>query len=124
MDEKEITEIALKVHRIIEQQKRKNLMDGKVLATRSWLDEHYGQSVMKAVLKLGLVFPYAFGTREMTDPEGMPVTLRKGADYYRVSDVERAIEDMNIYKSLRENYRKREMSMKEIIRDLRVKMDC
>lgn len=124
MDEKEITEIALKVHRIIEQQKRKNLMDGKVLATRSWLDEHYGQSVIKAVLKLGLVLPYAFGTREMTDPEGMPVTMRKGADYYRVSDVERAIEDMNIYKSLRENYRKREMSMKEIIRDLRVKMDC
>ena len=73
---------------------------------------------MRKLVAQKLIYPYAFGTREERDPEGQPVKRRKGAIYYRVADVESAIEDYNIYKTLRESYKNRRKEFKDRMRSL------
>ncbi len=114
----ELTAIALKVHKILEMERQQRLKSGKVIATRDWFDKNYGEAVMRQLVKHKLIFPYAFGTREVTGPDGEPVVKRQGAIYFRVSDVESAIEDFNIYKTLQESYKRRRIDFKEKIQSL------
>lgn len=119
MTNDELTEIAVRVRKIIQQEQQKNIKSGKVIATRDWFDRNYGESVMRELTKRRLIFPYAFGTREVTDPEGNLVKKRQGAVYYRISDVESIIEDYNIYKTLCESYKSRRCEFKENIERLK-----
>lgn len=118
MTSDELTEIAMKVYKIIEQVRLKQMRSEKTIATRDWFDKRYGESVMRKLVAQKLIYPYAFGTREERDPEGQPVKRRKGAIYYRVADVESAIEDYNIYKTLRESYKNRRKEFRERMRSL------
>lgn len=119
MTKDELTEIAVTVRKIIRQEELNNLKDLRVIAPRCWFDERYGEGIMRELVKKKLVFPYAFGTREVIDPEGNPIKKRKGSIYYRVSDVECIIEDYNLYKTLQESYKKRRIDFKENIQKLR-----
>lgn len=118
MTKDELTEIAVTVRKIIRQEELNNLKDLRVIAPRCWFDEKYGEAIMRELVKKKLVFPYAFGTREVIDPEGNPIKKRKGSIYYRVSDVECIIEDYNLYKTLQESYKKRRIDFKENIQKL------
>lgn len=118
MTKDELTEIAVTVRKIIRQEELNNLKDLRVIAPRCWFDEKYGEAIMRELVKKKLVFPYAFGTREVIDPEGNPIKKRKGSIYYRVSDVECIIEDYNLYKTLQESYKKRRIEFKENIQKL------
>lgn len=119
MTNEELAEVALRVRKIIRQESLDNIKSGKVIATRDWFDKNYGEAVMRELVKKKLIIPYAFGTREAIDPEGCPVKKRKGAVYYRVSDVESIIEDYNLYKTLQASYRKRRIDFKEEIQKLK-----
>lgn len=119
MTKDELTEIAVTVRKIIRQEELNNLKDLRVIAPRCWFDEKYGEAIMRELVKKKLVFPYAFGTREVIDPEGNPIKKRKGSIYYRVSDVECIIEDYNLYKTPQESYKKRRIDFKENIQKLR-----
>lgn len=119
MTNEELAEVALRVRKIIQQESLNNIKTGRVIATRDWFDKNYGEAVIRELVKKKLIFPYAFGTREVVDPDGYPVKKRKGAVYYRVSDVESIIEDYNIYKTLQSSYKKRKIDFKENIRKLK-----
>lgn len=121
MEERELTKIAARVYELVEERKKRE-REGKILATRRWLENRYGSTPIRALIKLRLIFPYSFGMEEMEDPDGNVVVRKKGVDYYRVSDVERALEDFNNYKSIKEHYRKRTMAMRELVRELKERL--
>lgn len=118
MTNEELAEVALRVRKIIRQESLDNIKSGKIIATRDWLDKNYGEAVMRELVKKKLIFPYAFGTKEVVDTNGYPLKIRKGAVYYRVSDVESIIEDYNLYKTLQCAYKKRRIDFRENIRKL------
>lgn len=121
MEEKDLEKIADRVYELVEERKKRE-REGKILATRRWLENRYGSTPIRALIKLRLIFPYSFGMEEMEDPDGNVVVRKKGVDYYRVSDVERALEDFNNYKSIKEHCRKRTMAMRELVRELKERL--
>ena len=61
----------------------------------------YGKSVINALVKRGFLQQYKFDTREAVDREGNPIIKAKGVIYYRIAEIEKAIEDGNILKGTR-----------------------
>ena len=73
----------------------------RVLFTQKEAQDTYGKSVINALVKRGFLQQYKFDTREAVDREGNPITKAKGVIYYRIAEIEKAIEDGNILKGTR-----------------------
>ena len=73
-------------------------MNRKVLVTQNEAYSLYGTSVIRSLKKRGLITPYKFDTKEFTDRNGETITKGKGVIYYRLSDIDKAVEDGNILK--------------------------
>ena len=73
----------------------------RVLFTQKEAQDTYGKSVINALVKRGFLQQYKFGTREAVDREGNPIIKAKGVIYYRIAEIEKAIEDGNILKGTR-----------------------
>ena len=73
----------------------------RVLFTQKEAQETDGKSVINALVKRGFLQQYKFDTREAVDREGNPIIKAKGVIYYRIAEIEKAIEDGNILKGTR-----------------------
>lgn len=82
-----------------EQNKMKN--DPRVLLTQNEAKNIYGKSVIPALVKRGFLQKYKFDTREVIDKDGEPIKKAKGVIYYRVSEIEKAIEEGNVLSGTR-----------------------
>ena len=89
-------EVAIKAYK----EERKKINE-KCVITQFEAQNRYGRSVISLLLERGLLERMAFGTRECVDSEGNPLTKRKGNIYYRVSDIEDAMDKANLYKGTR-----------------------
>lgn len=89
-------EVAIKAYK----EERKKINE-KCVVTQFEAQNRYGRSVINLLLERGLLERMAFGTRECVDSEGNPVTKRKGNIYYRISDIEDALDKANLYKGTR-----------------------
>ena len=65
----------------------------RVLFTQKEAQDTYGKSVINALVKRGFLQQYKFDTREAVDREGNPIIKAKGVIYYRIAEIEKAIED-------------------------------
>ena len=70
----------------------------RVLFTQKEAQDTYGKSVINALVKRGFLQQYKFDTREAVDREGNPIIKAKVVIYYRIAEIEKAIEDGNILK--------------------------
>ena len=86
-------EVAIKAYK----EERKKINE-KCVVTQFEAQNRYGRSVINLLLERGMLERMAFGTRECVDSEGNPVTKRKGNIYYRISDIEDALDRANLYK--------------------------
>lgn len=73
----------------------------RVLFTQKEAQDTYGKSVINALVKRGFLQQYKFDTREAVDREGNPIIKAKVVIYYRIAEIEKAIEDGNILKGTR-----------------------
>lgn len=60
-----------------------------------------GKSAIKSLVKRGILQQYRFDTREAVDRKGNPIVKAKGVIYYRMAEIEEAIENGNILKGTR-----------------------
>ena len=81
-------DVAIRMYR--EEQKKIN---EKCVITQFEAQNRYGRSVINLLLER-----MAFGTRDCVDSEGNTITKRKGNIYYRVRDIEDALDKANLYK--------------------------
>lgn len=73
----------------------------RVLLTQKEAQDTYGKSVINALVKRGFIQQYKFDTRDTVDRNGNPIKKAKGVIYYRLAEIENAIEDGNILKGTR-----------------------
>lgn len=81
--------------------KERKKIYNRVLFTQKEAQDTYGKSVINALVKRGFLQQYKFDTREAVDREGNPIIKAKGVIYYRIAEIEKAIEDGNILKGTR-----------------------
>ena len=86
-------DVAIRTYR--EEQKRIN---ERCVITQFEAQNRYGKSVIKLLLERGLLERMAFGPRDCVDSEGNTFTKRKGNIYYRVRDIEDALDKANLYR--------------------------
>ena len=86
-------DVAIRTYR--EEQKRIN---ERCVITQFEAQNRYGRSVINLLLERGLLERMAFGTRDCVDSEGNTFTKRKGNIYYRVRDIEDALDKANLYR--------------------------
>ncbi len=98
IDYEELAKAAIKAVREEEKRMRSN---PKVLLTQDKANKIYGQNVIRSLFKRGLIEPYKFDFRDTVDEEGNLIKKTKGVIYYRVSDIESAIEEGNVLKGTR-----------------------
>lgn len=83
----------------------KSLVDRKILLPYDFdkekTENREGKLAVKSLVNCGALQQYKFDTRDALDREGNPVKKAKGVVYYRLSEIERAIEDGNILKGTR-----------------------
>lgn len=93
-----ITRAAIKVAR---EEREKIAADLKVLVTQNEAHIRYGKSVIIALVRRGYLQQYKFDLREAYDEEGNLIKKAKGVVYYRVIEIEKALEDGNVLKGTR-----------------------
>lgn len=93
-----ITRAAVKTAR---EEKERLAADPRVLLTQNEAVLRYGKSVISALVKRGKLQQYKFDTREARDKDGGVVVKAKGVIYYRVVEIEQAVEEGNVYKGTR-----------------------
>lgn len=98
IDYEAITKAALKVFR---DEQKKLQEDPRILIIQSDAHKKYGQAVIKMLRRRGFLQPYRFDLREAYDRDGNVITKAKGVVYYRVVEIEQAIEQGNILKGTR-----------------------
>ena len=86
-------DVAIRMYR----EERKKINE-KCVITQFEAQNRYGRSVINLLLERGLLERMAFGTRDCVDSEGNTITKRKGNIYYRVRDIEDALDRANLYK--------------------------
>ena len=79
-------------------ERQRQRMNQKILVTQNEACGLYGTSVIRTLKKRGLITPCKFDTKEFTGRTGEKVTKGKGVIYYRLSDIDKAVEDGNILK--------------------------
>lgn len=98
VDYEAITRAAIKVAR---EERVRISSDPKVLITQNDAHKSYGKSVITALVKRGRLQKYKFDLRETYGKDGELITKAKGVVYYRVVEIEEAIEEGNILKGTR-----------------------
>lgn len=87
------------VFRATKMAKEQIYKDPKRLITQFEAGKRYGTKVISRLLKRRLISPYRFDIRDVGyDLEGNPIKKAAGAKYFRVSDIEEAIEAGNVLK--------------------------
>ena len=95
IDYEAISRAAIKAAR---EERDRIFSDPKVLVTQNEAHNIYGKSVITALLKLQ---PYKFDMTEAYDKSGDLVKRAKGVVYYRVAEIDNAIEEANVLKGIR-----------------------
>lgn len=72
----------------------------KVLLTQNEAHNRYGKSVITALVRRRYLLPYKFDLVEVYDENEELIKKAKGVVYYRVVDIEEALEDGNVLKCL------------------------
>lgn len=93
-----ITRAAIKAAR---EERKKIAADPKVILTQNEAHIRYGKSVIKALVKRGKLEQYRFDLSETYDEDGNVVRKAKGTVYYRLIEIEEAIEEGNLLKGTR-----------------------
>lgn len=98
IDYEAITRAAVKV---VREAQAKIACDPRVLLTQNEAHKAYGKSVITSLLRRGRLQQYKFDLREVHDKDGQLITKAKGVVYYRVVEIETAIEEGNVLKGTR-----------------------
>lgn len=93
-----ITRAAIKVAR---EERERIASDPKILITQNEAHTRYGKSVIIALVRRGYIQQYKFDLKEVYDEEGELIKKTKGVVYYRVIEIEKALEDGNVLKGTR-----------------------
>lgn len=93
-----ITRAAIKATR---EEREKIAANPKVLITQNEAHTRYGKSVIIALVRRGYLQQYKFDLREAYDEDGCLIKKAKGVVYYRVIEIEKALEDGNVLKGTR-----------------------
>ena len=98
IDYEAISRAAIKAAR---EERDRIFSDPKVLVTQNEAHNIYGKSVITALLRRGKLQPYKFDMTEAYDKSGDLVKRAKGVVYYRVAEIDNAIEEANVLKGIR-----------------------
>lgn len=98
VDYEAITKAAIRAAR---EERERIAADPKVLLTQNEAHIRYGKSVIIALVRRGLLGQYKFDMREVYDEEGNLIKKAKGVVYYRVIEIEKAVEEGNVLKGTR-----------------------
>lgn len=93
-----ITRAAIKVAR---EERERIASDPKILITQNEAHTRYGKSVIIALVRRGYIQQYKFDLKEIYNEEGELIKKTKGVVYYRVIEIEKALEDGNVLKGTR-----------------------
>lgn len=80
----------------LKEEQLKMKSDPRVLVTQNEAKNIYGKEVIPRLVKRGFLQKYKFDTREVIDKDGEVIKKAKGVIYYRVSEIEKAIEEGNV----------------------------
>lgn len=98
IDYEEITRAAIEAYRKEQERKARN---PRILVTQNEAVTLYGRSVIKALVRRGKLEQYKFDMQEVEDLEGNIIRRAKGTIYYRLAEIEKAVEEGNVYKGTR-----------------------
>lgn len=98
VDYEAITRAAIRAAR---EERERMASDPKVLLTQNEANIRYGKSVITALVRRGYLQQYKFDLREVYDEEGNLIKKAKGVIYYRIIEIEKALEDGNVLKGTR-----------------------
>lgn len=98
VDYEAITRAAIRAAR---EERERIASDPKVLVTQNEAHIRYGKSVIIALVRRGYLQQYKFDLREAYDEKGNLIKKAKGVIYYKVVEIEKALEDGNILKGTR-----------------------
>ena len=98
IDYDSIVQAAIKAYR--EEQERK-AKDPKVLIRQAEAYSRYGRRVIVSLVRRGKLQKYRFDIREEENEEGLIEKSAAGNVYYRLAEIENAIEEGNVLKGTR-----------------------
>lgn len=98
VDYEAITRVAIRAAR---EERERIASDPKVLVTQNEAHIRYGKSVIIALVRRGYLQQYKFDLREAYDEKGNLIKKAKGVIYYKVVEIEKALEDGNVLKGTR-----------------------
>ena len=98
IDYEAITRAAIKA---VREEREKIASDPKRLVTQNEAHIRYGKSVIVALVRRRYLQQYKFDLQEVYDEEGNLIMKAKGVIYYRVIEIEKAVEDGNVLKGTR-----------------------
>lgn len=73
----------------------------KVIISQAEAYTKYNRSVVQNLVRRGRLQQYRFECREVEDEDGNIYRTAKGCIYYRVAEIEQAIEEGNLYRGLK-----------------------
>ena len=85
--------VGLVIQTMCSEQRR---LSEKVLVTQNEANQRYGKNVIRSLRNRRILKPYKFDTKSYFDSDGEEVTVSKGTIYYRLSDIEDALEKGNV----------------------------
>lgn len=98
IDYEAITKAAVRAARDEAQRWRK---DPRVMITQNEAHQTYGKYVITHLVKGGYLQQYKYGIREAYDRDGEKITVGRGVIYYKVVEIEEALEKGNVLKGMR-----------------------
>lgn len=98
VDYEAITKAAIQACREEQARKAKN---PRILVTQNEASKLYGKNVIIALVRRGYLQQYKFDLREAYDQEGNLIQKTKGVIYYRMAEIEQAVEEGNVLKGTR-----------------------
>lgn len=84
------------------EREEKRLQNPRLVITQNEAHNLYGKNVIPALVRRNHLQQYKFDMREVYGLDGEVIRKAKGVIYYRVIDIERAIEKGNVLKGIRE----------------------
>ena len=88
--------------RAYKNERESKLNDKRILIVKSDAEKRFGgRMVIKNLEVRGLIAPYQFGIEEVIEEDGNPIKRGQGYIYYKLSDLNEAIENGNLLKGVR-----------------------
>lgn len=75
---------------------RHSLLLDKMVITKNEANIRYGKEVIRPLIKRGILTPYKFDTRTVVDSDGDSFKKAKGTIYFKVTEIEQALEKGNV----------------------------